>query len=172
MNIQKFKFSLQAILLGFVLISSCKKEDDVIEDELIAVAKAGQLTCKIDGKIYTHNGSGYVIDDNHSTVKAENGSEQFSINFYGMNEGDYTISDGAKATGNVKLQYFSGEDKVVYTVKSGTFNITKYQKTGGFKASGTFSGKFEKFINNTQPTGTTIEVTDGSFTDITLFDVR
>lgn len=161
-----------AMLLICTLMLACEKNKSG-EDEIAVAAKSGQLTCKIDGKVYAHNGSGYVLANMHSFVKAENGAEQFSIDFYGMAEGEYKVSDGAKADGNAKLYYYPvGADKVVYISKSGLFKVSKYQKTGGFKASGTFSGKFEKYINNNQPTGTIIEVTDGSFTDITLIDAR
>ncbi|MBD3749337.1 MAG: hypothetical protein IE931_07570 [Sphingobacteriales bacterium] len=167
MKTYQFKSPILLIVLGFVLLTSCKKND-----EANSAAKAGELSCKIDGKVYNPAGSGYILADDHTAVKAENGAEQFSINFYGISEGDYTISDGAKASGNAKLQYFTGEDKVIYTAKSGTFKVTKYQKTGSFKVSGIFSGKFEKYINNNEPTGIIIEVSDGIFTDIKLSDVR
>lgn len=157
----------------FVGLSSCKKGDNEEAAEAAETAKSGQLTCKIDGKVYTHNGSGYVLADNHSAVKAENGTEQFTVNFYGMSEGDYTVSNGDKINGNATLQYFTGDmsDRIIYTAKSGTMKITKFTKTGGFKVSGTFSGKFEKFVNKTS-TGIMVDVTGGSFTDIILFDVR
>lgn len=171
MKTQNFISTGFTMLLICTLLFSCEKKDSG-EDELIATAKSGQLSCKIDGKVYSHNGSGYVLGNDHSFVKAENGGEQFSIDFYGMAEGDYKVSDGAKANGNAKLYYYPGADKVVYISKSGLFKVSKYQTTGGFKASGTFSGKFEKYINNNEPTGTIIEVVDGSFTDITLIDAR
>jgi len=159
-------------LVIFVGLSSCKKNDNGEAEEVAGIAKSGQLTCKIDGKVYAHNGSGYVLKDNHSAVKAEKDTEQVTVNFYGMHEGDYVVSDGAEIDGNAKLQYFtggSGQDRIIYTAKSGKLKITKY--TGDFKVSGTFSGKFEKYVAN-KPTGVTIDVTDGSFTDIILFDVR
>lgn len=131
-----------AMLLISTLILSCEKTKSEGED-LVATAKSGQLTCNIDGKVYAHNGSGYVLANKHSFVKAEKAGEQFSIDFYGMAEGEYKVSDGAKADGNAKLSYYpGGADKVVYIAKSGSFKVSKYQTTGGFKASGTFSGKF------------------------------
>lgn len=172
MKKQNFITNSLAILMISTLLFSCDKAKDVVE-ELTAIAKSGQLTCKIDGKLYAHNGSGYLLGSDHSFVKAENGAEQFSIDFYGTAEGDYTVSPGAKVKGNAKLSYYPGNaDKVVYIAKSGLFKVSKYQTTGGNKASGTFSGKFEKYINNTEPTGIMIEVTNGSFTDIVLSDAR
>ena len=101
------------MLLICTLLLSCEKSKSS-EDELTASAKSGQLTCKIDGKLYAHNGTGYVLGSDHSFVKAENGAEQFSIDFYGMAEGDYTVSGGAKVKGNAKLYYYpGGADKVV-----------------------------------------------------------
>ncbi len=174
MKKQNFVIYSITILLVSILMFSCEK-DKVEEDPqpTAATAKTGQLTCKIDGKVYTHNGSGYVLTSAHSFVKAENGAEQFSIDFFGMRDGDYTISSTDRTAGKAKLYYYpDGASKIVYVAQSGTFKVTKYQTTGGFKVSGTFSGKFEKFTNNTVPTGIMIDVVDGSFTDITLFDVR
>jgi len=172
MKKQNFITTSIAMLLICTLMLSCEKNKSE-DEELVATAKSGQLTCNISGKVYAHNGSGYVLASKHSFIKAENAGEQFSIDFYGMEEGEYKVSDGAKADGNAKLYYYpGGADKVVYIAKSGSFKVSKYQTAGGFKASGTFSGKFEKYINNNQPTGTIIEVTDGSFTDIILKDAR
>jgi hypothetical protein len=172
MKRQNFITHSLAILLFTLLFISCKKNKDVA-DPTTPTAKTGQVTCKIDGKLYTHNGSGYVLGNTHSFVKAENGAEQFSIDFFGMRDGDYTISGTDKTAGKAKLSYYpDAVSKTVYIAQSGSFKITKYQTTGGFKASGTFSGKFEKFTNNTVPTGIMIDVVDGSFTDIILFDVR
>ena len=159
------------LLVGLLLFSCEKKKDE--EAPQATTATSGQLTCKIDGKLYTHKGSGYVLTSAHSFVKAENGAEQFSIDFFGMREGDYTISGTDKTAGKAKLSYYpDGTSKIVYIAQSGSFKVTKYQTTGGFKASGTFSGKFEKFTNNTVPTGIVIDVVDGSFTDIILTDAR
>lgn len=172
MKKQNFIFHGIALILVGVLLFSCEKKNEP-EPPQATVAISGQLTCKIDGKLYTHKGSGYVLASAHSFVKAENGAEQFSVDFFGMRDGDYTISSTDKTAGNAKLSYYpGGPGKIVYIAKSGAFKVTKYQTTGGFKVSGTFSGKFEKFTNNTEPTGIMIDVVDGSFTDITLFDVR
>lgn len=177
MKTKLFKITTLFLVI-FVGLSSCKKEDNGKAEEVAEIAKSGQLTCKINGKVYAHNGGGYVLKDNHSFVKAEKGTEQVSVNFYGMREGDYVVSDdNAETAGNASLQYYtggSGPDRVIYKAKSGKLKITKYEKTGGFKVSGTFSGKFEKYVGNTgqTPTGEMIDVTDGSFTDIALWDQR
>lgn len=132
-----------------------------------------KIICKIDGKAYAQNGSGYVLADNFSFVKAENGTEQLSIDFYGMREGDYTITgNNAKTVGNAKVYYYGDKtSKVTYVSKSGTFKVTKYQLTGGFKALGTFSVTLEKF-NDKVATGETIQLTEDSFTDIILINAR
>lgn len=167
---------LRSIITMFIICmttTSCA-EDDIVEiiEEEIAEAEPGQLTCKIDGNVFTNGSTGYVMDDNHSFVKAENGEEQLSIDFYGMYEGEYTVS-GEELDGNAKLYFYpADEENTVYVSQSGLFTITNYQTIGGFKVSGTFSGTFEKFINIDEPTGIMIEVTNGSFTDVTLFDVR
>lgn len=159
------------LLCACIAMFGCKKDSDPeVETSLV---QSGKVVCEIDGKAYAHNGSGYVLGDNFSFVKAENGSEQLSIDFYGMREGDYEITgNDAKTVGNTKIYFFADNtSKIIYVSKSGSFKVTKYQLTGGFKVSGTFSATMEKFKDKT-PTGETIEIKNGSFTDITLFEGR
>lgn len=164
------KKMLMLLLTGMVLFG-CKKDSD--PEVETSAAQSGKVVCEIDGKAYSHYGSGYVLGDNFSFVKAENGTEQLSIDFYGMRDGEYIITgDDAKTVGNAKIYFFADQStKVTYVSKSGTFKVTKYQLTGGFKVSGTFSATLEKF-NDKKPTGETIEIKNGSFTDIVLMNAR
>lgn len=159
-------------LIGFVMVG-CKEENEAKVESSTAVTL--KVVAEIDGKAYSQNGAGYIFDDNYSLVKAESSTQQLSIDFYGRRLGNFVVINAARATGNAKLTFYADitNTKIAYVSKSGTFNVTKYESVtgGGVNASGTFSATLEKFNNNVS-TGETIEVKNGSFTDIYLRDLR
>lgn len=160
---------LVLIIAGFAL-AGCQKDEAAEVESSTAVS--GKIVCEIDGKAYAHAGSGYVFENNYSFVKAENGSQQLSIDFYGMREGDYIVANAPKTVGNAKITYYPDQaTKITYVSKSGTFKITQYPAKALFKVSGTFSAIMEKFNNNVS-TGETIEIKNGSFKDLVLIDSR
>ncbi|MBC7914616.1 MAG: hypothetical protein H7Y07_10910 [Pyrinomonadaceae bacterium] len=166
--------NLFTLLLASSLFLSCasNKEDD--PEPEVNTATSGKITYKVDGKSVTYNGSGYLMGNDYSFIKWENVKEQLSIDFYGMDAKSYTVTNAAKASGNAKIYYYPdiiGNSNLMYISKSGTFTVTSYSKTSGFMASGTFSATLEKSLNGTF-TGEKIEITEGSFKDIVLADIR
>lgn len=164
------------LLLAGSFLFACKKKDPANEDpaSTTPIAKSGEITYKLNGTVVTKNGAGYVLGDDWSLVKWENGGEQLSMDFYGMATGTYNVSNAAKLAGNAKIYFYpqnSATTKTVWISKTGTFKVSDYQKTGGFKASGTFSATLEKYVNNVVTTEK-MEINDGSFKDIMLVDAR
>lgn len=162
-------------MLGASLFLACKKDSPEPEEEKkAAVATSGKIVYKLDGKDVSYDGSGYILGQDYSFIKWENTKEQLSIDFYGLEAGDYVVKNAARLKGNAKIYYYpdnSPTNKIVWISKTGTFKVTEYQTTGGFKVSGSFSATLEKYNDNVL-TGDRMEITAGTFKDIILKDAR
>lgn len=161
------------LLIGlYVLISavSCKKNETTTNNNNnnnTPGCADGNVCYKLNGTGVSKPGSGYAFADTFLFVKYEEGAKQLSIDIFGSNTGNYTISD-KRRVGNARVYYFP-ENNVMYMASKGSLNVSAYS-TSDKKLSGTFSGTLYKYDSNTETYTYTdsLVMTEGFFTKVTL----
>lgn len=147
---KKLTTTILIILLGIVLFSGCKKEDDEPGNTTTFTAKIDGVTFTAATAVVTQTGSFYSIsghkDDNN----------QITLNVPGLNTSTYTEDVPDQV---IALCVQSGID---YYSGSGDYTITISEYSDS-KVSGTFS-----FTGTEQTNSTTVSVTEGQFNNVPL----
>lgn len=130
----------------------------------------GYVCFNIDGTEISKQGGGYELSDTNLFVKYEEGTTQLSIDIFGKNTGNYTVTDKRK-TGNGRIYYFKkvGGNDVQYMAETGLLNISAYDATTR-KISGTFSGTLYNYNGTTETFIKTdsVVIKDGKFNNVAL----
>ncbi len=130
----------------------------------------GFICYNIDGTDISKEGGGYELADTFLFVKYEEGVKQLSIDIFGKNTGNYTISNKRK-TGNSRIYYFptSSSSDTFYMAETGTLNISAYDASAK-KISGTFSGTLYNYKGDTETFLKTdsVVIKNGTFNNISV----
>ena len=127
----------------------------------------GFICFKLDGTDISKQGGGYEFADTFLFVKYEEGTKQLSIDIFGQNTGNYTISD-KRMKGNARIYFFPAPNNM-YMAETGNLNVASYDAPNK-KITGSFSGTLYKYDsdNETFTKTDSVVIKDGKFTNIQL----
>lgn len=110
------------------------------------------------------------MSDTNLFVKYEDGGKQLSIDIFGENTGNYSVSSIRKQ-GNGRIYYFPSQSSgtIYFMAETGKVEVTAYDATNK-KVSGTFSGTLYNYDGSTEKFIKTdsIKITDGKFTTVSV----
>lgn len=133
----------------------------------------GYICFNIDGTEISKQGGGYELSDTNLFVKYEEGTKQLSIDIFGKNTGNYTVTDKRKS-GNGRIYYFksAGSSDTFYIAEAGTLAITSYDASAR-KISGTFSGTLYNYKGDTEKFIKTdsVVIKEGQFNNIAVPEI-
>lgn len=127
----------------------------------------GFICFTLDGTDISQQAGGYEFSDTFLFVKYEEGTKQLSIDIFGQNTGNYSVSN-LRLKGNARIYYFPGSGEG-YMAETGSLDVSSYDAANR-KLSGTFSGTLYLYDDPTKTFTKTdsIVIKDGKFTNVQL----
>ena len=130
----------------------------------------GYICFKLDGTEISKQAGGYELSDTNLFVKYEDGGKQLSIDIFGKNTGNYSVSSIRKQ-GNGRIYYFPEQSSgtIYFMAETGKVEVNAYDAANK-KVTGTFSGTLYNYDGSTDKFIKTdsIKIADGKFTTVSV----